>query len=167
MDKDYFKKYYQQYKEKIDQHNKEYGLKHKNEIKLKQKEWRKNNKKRKAITDRVYQLLNKEKISKYYSEYYEKNKEIIKNRSKKHYSDNKENKKKYARNKSKMKITFRGERVSLDHNPRKGICSLCCKSVKNGVIKQTQLHHIKYDEIDPLLHTIELCVSCHHKQHDS
>jgi len=62
------------------------------------------------------------------------------------------------------RIVFLGEQITLKENPRKGICSNCGRSVKKGEIKQTQLHHEKYDKSDPLANTVELCVRCHNKQ---
>lgn len=46
-----------------------------------------------------------------------------------------------------------------------GICQICGKSIHKGEIKQTQFHHEKYDESDPLKHTKEMCVSCHYDMH--
>ena len=38
------------------------------------------------------------------------------------------------------------------------------KGNRKGEIKLTNLHHEKYDENDPLAHTVELCVECHNKK---
>jgi len=61
-------------------------------------------------------------------------------------------------------IRFKGKHIWLSHNPRIGICAECHKSVHDGEIKITNLHHFKYDETDPLAHTIELCVDCHNQK---
>lgn len=53
------------------------------------------------------------------------------------------------------RIKFMGKVILLDRNPRTGICSKC------GVKRVTNLHHLLYDELDPLAYTIELCQSCH------
>lgn len=56
-------------------------------------------------------------------------------------------------------VRFKGKRVWLKENPRKGICTDC------GKPGRTLLHHIKYDKSNPLAHTIELCIGCHNRQH--
>ena len=65
---------------------------------------------------------------------------------------------------SPKRMVFRNKSISLAENPRKGICSKCKRTVKSGAIKFTQLHHEQYDESNPLLHTVELCPSCHTKE---
>jgi len=60
-------------------------------------------------------------------------------------------------------IRFKGKHIWLSHNPRIGICAECHRRVDRGEINITNLHHFKYDEKDPLAHTIELCVDCHNK----
>ena len=62
-------------------------------------------------------------------------------------------------------IRFKDKRIQLEYNPRIGICSYCHKTIESGKIKRTNMHHFEYEEIDVLAHTIELCVSCHHKIH--
>jgi hypothetical protein len=52
-------------------------------------------------------------------------------------------------------ISFLGRIVYVGINPRKGVCELCGKK---GV---TDMHHMEYQEDDPLKDTIELCDSCH------
>jgi hypothetical protein len=61
-------------------------------------------------------------------------------------------------------LTFKGKQVYLKENPRKGVCSICNSKVGEG-IKNTSMHHIQYHPEDPLKDTIELCTSCHNKQH--
>ncbi len=61
------------------------------------------------------------------------------------------------------RIMFNGKWILLDHNPRKGICLKCKKSIANNEIKKTDMHHKKYDKANPLRYTVELCVSCHDK----
>lgn len=58
------------------------------------------------------------------------------------------------------RLRFRGKRISLSKNPRKGRCSNQ-KCVKE---ESTDIHHIKYHPEDPLKDTIELCNSCHMKE---
>lgn len=64
-----------------------------------------------------------------------------------------------------MRIQFKGHRLKLNHNPQTGICSNCNRTVQSGEIKRTHLHHTKYDPNNPLVYTVELCVSCHVKIH--
>lgn len=65
----------------------------------------------------------------------------------------------------KKQVSFMGKRIRLKFNPRKGVCQECGRSVSKGEIKQTLIHHLKYDTTDPLKHTVELCLSCHFKKH--
>lgn len=62
-------------------------------------------------------------------------------------------------NKINQGIRFKGKQIPLGYNPRKCACLECGKK---GL---TNLHHKKYDELNPLFHTIELCLSCHVKKH--
>lgn len=61
-------------------------------------------------------------------------------------------------------IIFKGKRILLEENPRKGVCEICKRSVAKGEIKQTNMHHQYYDPKNPLAGTIELCVACHNEQ---
>jgi hypothetical protein len=56
------------------------------------------------------------------------------------------------------RLTFLGNSILLDRNPRKGMCSKC------GKCGYTHIHHEQYDKTDPLKHTVELCPSCHAKE---
>ena len=58
-------------------------------------------------------------------------------------------------------ITFRGKQVLLDENPRKGTCTKC-----GNTTMITHMHHKQYDNSNVLNHTVELCASCHAKEHD-
>lgn len=62
------------------------------------------------------------------------------------------------------RIKYKNTSIYLGKPIRRGNCSICNKSVAKGEIKKTVLHHIQYDDTDPLAHTIELCPSCHSKQ---
>jgi len=53
-------------------------------------------------------------------------------------------------------IRYKGRKVYLGYNPRKGICVNCGK----GGVK-THMHHKYYDDIDPIAGTVELCMNCH------
>jgi len=62
------------------------------------------------------------------------------------------------------RIWYKNKSVRLKHNPRTGQCSICLRKKGEG-IKLTHMHHIQYHDDDPLKDTIEVCVSCHKKQH--
>ncbi|KKL82349.1 hypothetical protein LCGC14_1985620 [marine sediment metagenome] len=61
---------------------------------------------------------------------------------------------------NKFAFRYKNKTIYLGYNPRKGICQVCSKEGK------TVLHHIKYDDSDPLAHTTEVCYKCHKKIHD-
>jgi hypothetical protein len=53
---------------------------------------------------------------------------------------------------------FKGRQITLRQRPRTGICRNC------GREGYTHMHHVSYDDIDPLKFTLELCPSCHAKE---
>jgi hypothetical protein len=67
------------------------------------------------------------------------------------------------------------KKIFLKENPRKGICQKCHRKVGDdyvncfcqiAIVKETHIHHIgEYNPNDPLKDTIELCASCHRKEH--
>lgn len=57
-----------------------------------------------------------------------------------------------------------GKYILLKENPRKGVCEKCHRKVGEGV-KRTSIHHIQYHNDDPLRDTVELCISCHRREH--
>jgi len=57
-------------------------------------------------------------------------------------------------------VSYKGKTVTLNFEPRKGICSICEKEDEHTI-----LHHEQYDDNDPLAHTIEVCVKCHGMEH--
>jgi len=57
------------------------------------------------------------------------------------------------------RIKFKDKRIFLETNPRIGVCSWCRKKGR------TNIHHLQYDENNPLAHTVEICPSCHIKEH--
>ena len=68
------------------------------------------------------------------------------------------------------RIRFKGKWLSLDHNPRTGVCSKCGRKIGDAffgargavrIMKRTHIHHIEYHEDDPLKDVVELCMSCH------
>lgn len=56
---------------------------------------------------------------------------------------------------NKKRMWFKGKRIVVKRNPRKGKCLYCGKE------GYTHMHHIEYIDDNPLEHTIELCPSCH------
>jgi hypothetical protein len=55
-------------------------------------------------------------------------------------------------------MKFKDTTIHLQQNPRTGICQACGKAT------ETDMHHIAYNEHDPLKDAIELCPSCHCKE---
>lgn len=163
--KEYQREYYLKHKKQINEQAKEYRENHKEDMIEYRKKYRKNNLEKIKQQNKEYWINNKIERQQYNQEYYKENKDRIINNSKEYYANNTEKKKEYSREKSKEKITFKGKRVILNHNPRIGICSNCHKRVIDGEIKQTQMHHTQYDESNPLAFTVELCPSCHQKIH--
>ncbi len=56
------------------------------------------------------------------------------------------------------KVVYKGPTLTLDHDPRIGICSRCRAVARIDCIG-THMHHEIYDDNDPLANTIELCPS--------
>lgn len=63
------------------------------------------------------------------------------------------------------RISFKGKAIYTKTNPRIGTCTFCKRTIKNGELKRTVMHHIEYDELNPLAHTVELCSRCHINYH--
>ncbi len=59
----------------------------------------------------------------------------------------------------KRLFTFKDKQIMHSVRPRTGICTNCHEE------RLTNLHHTKYDEVNPLAHTVELCVPCHNSEH--
>ena len=162
-----------------------YRRRHRNEINQKQNEKYYINYTEKLEKRKVYRLQNRERINtqkriawkkthepfipKYVKlgmtkeiykkqkdiEYYQKNKTKWIEYGKIQYQKNKE---KILLEHKKM-IRFKDKRIKLAKNPRTGICSNC------GMKGLTNIHHLEYNESEPLSHTRELCIKCHIKQH--
>ena len=66
----------------------------------------------------------------------------------------------------RLTINFLGTIIEIPEDARTGKCSLCGKSYPEDLIRQPSIHHIEYDPENPLANTVELCNSCHAKQHD-
>jgi hypothetical protein len=58
-------------------------------------------------------------------------------------------------------IRFKNRRLTLSQKARTGRCQRCPNNIFNGSCKRTHIHHVEYNEHDPIDKTIELCVSCH------
>lgn len=78
-----------------------------------------------------------------------------------------------ARNRIR-RLTFKDKRLTLKDAPRKGVCEWCNRKIgdeyiawrnKVKTVNFTLIHHIEYHPEDPLKDTVELCMSCHHKEH--
>jgi hypothetical protein len=67
-------------------------------------------------------------------------------------------------------VTYKGQGVVLDKEPRTGVCNLC-RAVMGEVNAQRDkryqrghhMHHDQYDDNDVLAYTMEVCPSCHRK----
>ena len=60
-------------------------------------------------------------------------------------------------------LTYRGNKVVFDQDIRTGVCYFCKKEGRAQKSRTTYLHHVIYDNSDPLAWTIEVCSSCHYK----
>jgi len=65
----------------------------------------------------------------------------------------------YVKDHNSRFLNYKGKLIHYPHQIRTHICSKCGKQ------GQTNLHHTKYDDENPLANTIELCVMCHNKNH--
>jgi hypothetical protein len=63
-----------------------------------------------------------------------------------------------VRKRNQTRMLFKDKVIHIGKNPRTGVCSLC------GIKTKTSMHHLIYDETNPLKHTIEICNSCHMKE---
>lgn len=65
------------------------------------------------------------------------------------------------------RIDFRGKKVLLGEDPKRGVCNICRYVVgevhptSGKVYKRTHMHHEAYNENKPTDHTIETCPYCH------
>ena len=60
-------------------------------------------------------------------------------------------------------LHFRGEKIVYDQDIRIGECLVCKRNGKAQWRPRTYLHHLFYDDTDPLAYTIEVCGKCHYK----
>jgi hypothetical protein len=77
---------------------------------------------------------------------------------------------------NRRRVGFKGKQIYVDKVPRTGVCSWCgavrvvgeqqidaLGGTITAICKKTDLHHVMYDDSNPLAHTVELCTSCHNK----
>ena len=60
-------------------------------------------------------------------------------------------------------LTYRGQKMVFDQDIRTGECYFCKKTGRVQRTQKTNLHHLKYDDSDPLAWTLEICTSCHYR----
>lgn len=108
---------------------------------------------------KAYYERNKTKRRAKINEWKEANPEKQLSYVKKYTMENKEKVAAYQHNYQLQSIKFKGKSIHTDHIVRKGSCQNCGKT---GL---TNMHHTQYDSNNPLAHTIELCISCHNKEH--
>ena len=61
----------------------------------------------------------------------------------------------------KRTMIWKKKKLFFDQDIKTGICYFCKKEGRRQLHPKTSLHHIKYDNQDPLLWTIEVCLKCH------
>ncbi len=59
-------------------------------------------------------------------------------------------------------MKYKGIR-KLVNKSRIGVCNIC-RAIRGIDCKQTQWHHVSYEDDNKEKHTIELCASCHRKE---
>jgi len=60
-------------------------------------------------------------------------------------------------------LTYRGQKMIFNRDIRTGVCYFCKKEERLQRSHKTYLHHLKYDDTDPLAWTLEICSSCHYQ----
>ena len=63
----------------------------------------------------------------------------------------------------KRTLTWHKSRLFFDHEIKTGVCIFCKKERRSQRSKTTVLHHVKYNNDDPLEWTIEICTKCHYQ----
>ena len=61
----------------------------------------------------------------------------------------------------KRTLTWHKTKLFFDHEIKTGVCYFCKKDGRAQKSRSTALHHVKYNNDDPLEWTIEVCISCH------
>jgi hypothetical protein len=60
-------------------------------------------------------------------------------------------------------LTYLRQRMYFEDPVRTGECFFCKKHGWRTRAPRTYLHHVKYDEKNPLFWTVEVCGSCHYR----
>jgi len=63
----------------------------------------------------------------------------------------------------KRTLTWHKSKLFFDHEIKTGVCIFCKKERRSQRSKTTVLHHVKYNNDDPLEWTIEVCTKCHYQ----
>jgi len=63
----------------------------------------------------------------------------------------------------KRTMTWHKKKLFFDHEIKTGVCYFCDREGKAQGSKSTALHHILYNNDNPLEWTIEVCIKCHSK----
>ena len=59
-------------------------------------------------------------------------------------------------------LSYKCQKRIFDQDIRTGECYFCKKSGWSKRSTKTNLHHVLYDDSDPLAWTVEVCSSCHY-----
>lgn len=62
----------------------------------------------------------------------------------------------------KRSMTWHKTKLFFPHEIKTGVCYFCKKEGRAQRSKTTVLHHVKYNNDDPLEWTIEICTKCHY-----
>ena len=68
----------------------------------------------------------------------------------------------HKKEKRNHRLSYRGKPINVNYAIKVGVCNLC-RAVWPFDTVQTQMHHDKYDDNNPLAHVLEVCNSCHSK----
>lgn len=62
------------------------------------------------------------------------------------------------------RLKYKDKLLLLAANHKIGVCNLC-RAVVGFDCQRTHMDHEKYDDSNPLAHTMEICPRCHEKKH--
>ncbi len=63
----------------------------------------------------------------------------------------------------KRTLTWHKKKLFFDHEIKTGVCYFCKREYRAQGSTSTALHHVKYNNDDPLDWTIEVCIKCHYQ----
>ncbi|KAG2473361.1 MAG: hypothetical protein NPMRTHETA2_1260003 [Nitrosopumilales archaeon] len=63
----------------------------------------------------------------------------------------------------KRSVTWHKKKLFFDHEIKTGVCYFCKRDARAQRSRSTVLHHVKYNNDDPLDWTIEVCTKCHYQ----